>query len=345
MARILGALLLATSVHTVYSEPNDLCNGHVELCGRAYNDVSFACTHNSYSYPPPSGLPVLNQEKTISEQLSDGVRAFMLDVVKSAEAEASSSVIGGVLNTVKSWFTNDATETKNSPLEAVHLCHESCALIDKGKLVDTLKIIREFMDANPREVITLIIENVSGFVPKDLSPSFEESGIDKYAFKPDFEPIEKHSGYSWPTLSTMIDKNQRLVVFIDDKADTNEVSYILPEWEYVIEIPYANVNPVEKFPCNQDRPRDSIPRDLIVMNHFAYNRLTVGKENIDMPLTTKQIEKHGYNSLDSLNTHWETCKDIWDKRFINFITLDYYDVGGDALFKFVDQVNGVGRST
>ncbi|PIA17660.1 PLC-like phosphodiesterase, partial [Coemansia reversa NRRL 1564] len=281
------------------------CNGHVELCDRAYNEVSFACTHNSYAYPPPKGLPVLNQDKTISEQLSDGVRAFI------------------------------------NLLNSVHLCHTSCALIDKGKLVDTLKVIKEFMDANPREVITLIIENVSGFAPKDLSPSFEESEIDKYAFKPEFKPNKEHNGYAWPTLESMIDKDERLVVFIDDKANTNEVAYILPEWEYIVEIPYANVNPVEKFPCNQDRPRDSIPRDLIVMNHFAYNRLTIGKENIDTPITAYQVKKHGYNSIDSLNAHWETCKGVWDKRVLNFITLDYYDVGGDDLFKFVNQVNGV----
>ncbi|KAJ2077816.1 hypothetical protein H4R24_004892 [Coemansia sp. RSA 988] len=345
MAWMLGVIFLIASVHTVYSEPNGICNGHVELCNRAYNDVSFACTHNSYSYPPPSGLPVLNQKRTINEQLDDGIRALMLDVVKSVKAEASTSVVGGVINTVKSWFTKDTPETKISPLDIVHLCHSSCALIDKGKLVDTLSIIKKFMDENPREVITLIIENVSGFSPEELSPSFEESGIDKYAFTPDFDFIEKHSGYPWPTLGSMIEKNQRLVVFIDDKADTNEVAYILPEWEYVVEIPYANVNPVEKFPCNQDRPYDDIPRDLIVMNHFAYNRLTIGKEDIDMPLTAKQIEKHGYNSIDSLNTHWETCKGVWDKRVLNFITLDYYDVGGDSLFKFVDQVNGVGVST
>ncbi|KAJ2037114.1 hypothetical protein H4S03_003177, partial [Coemansia sp. S3946] len=32
-------------------------------------------------------LPVLNQERTIKEQLNDGIRAFMLDVVKPSPEE------------------------------------------------------------------------------------------------------------------------------------------------------------------------------------------------------------------------------------------------------------------
>ncbi|KAJ2410042.1 hypothetical protein GGF41_006519 [Coemansia sp. RSA 2531] len=142
----------------------------------------------------------------------------------------------------------------------------------------------------------------------------------------------------------MISDNQRLVVFIDSNAQTDVVPYILPEWEYVVEIPYSNIHPIKEFPCNQDRPRDGMPRDLLVLNHFGYNRLTVAGKNIDTPLTSSQVQENKYNSLGSLQAHLSTCANIWgESRVFNFITLDYYDVGNRSIFDIVDKINRVSK--
>ncbi|KAJ2093401.1 hypothetical protein IW138_000251 [Coemansia sp. RSA 986] len=334
------------------SSNNQLCNGHAELCSRKYNNVSFACTHNAYSYPPPEDYLVLNQARTIQEQLDDGVRAFMLDVVRSysdhgdnnstsSNSEGVGGIIGSVIDQFTSIFSRKLQHKREDPIGSVHLCHESCVLIDKGRLVDSLKVFKSFMDANPREVVTFIIENVSGFTPDQLSPSFEQAGLDKYAYAPAFTPRTLHNGYPWPTLAELIEKNQRLVVFMDDNADTSVVPYILPEWEYVVEIPYSNINPVKSFPCNQDRPHDGIPRDLLVLNHFVYNRVTVAGKNIDSPINPTQVEEHGYNTLKSLSAHLDVCKSTWGGRVFNYITLDYYDIGDGGIFKAVDMANGL----
>ncbi|KAJ2342470.1 hypothetical protein GGH92_005360, partial [Coemansia sp. RSA 2673] len=189
--------------------------------------------------------------------------------------------------------------------------------------------------------------NVSGFHVNDLKPSFVHSGIEKYAFvpTPTFSAnATNHSGYHWPTLGQMISDNQRLVVFIDSNAQTDVVPYILPEWEYVVEIPYSNIHPIKEFPCNQDRPRDGMPRDLLVLNHFGYNRLTVAGKNIDTPLTSSQVQENKYNSLGSLQAHLSTCANIWgESRVFNFITLDYYDVGNRSIFDIVDKINRVSK--
>ncbi|KAJ1962779.1 hypothetical protein GGI12_002444 [Dipsacomyces acuminosporus] len=270
--------------------------------------------------------------RTIQQQLDDGIRAFMLDVVRP-------SSVSGFWDKVEAWF-HKVFLGKTDTIDKIHLCHQSCDFIDKGPLVDTLKTFTSFLDANPREVITFIIENVSGFTPGDLQPSFASAGLEKYAYIPEFQPNGQHQNYTWPTLGQLISKNQRLVVFIDSNADPSKVPYILPEWEYVVEIPYANVNPVKEFRCNQERPGDNIPRDLIVMNHFVYNRITIGNKNIDMPIYPAQITEHGYNSLESLTTHLETCRNVWNGRIMNFITLDYYDIGDRSIFKLVDHING-----
>ncbi|KAJ1833228.1 hypothetical protein LPJ73_007916 [Coemansia sp. RSA 2703] len=280
------------------------CNGHSSLCNRHYDKVSFACTHNAYSYEPPQAIGVINQERTIGQQLDDGVRAFMLDIVRPPLGSKSN----------------------------MHLCHGSCSLIDKGPFEDGLVIFKDFLDRNPHDVVTFIIENVSGFSAEDVGAKFASVGIDKYAYV--------HNS-KWPTLGEMIAKNKRLVVFLDDKADTSKVPYILPEWDYVIETPFANISPVSKFPCNQDRPRDGKPRDLLVMNHFAYNRLTVAGSHIDTPLTPEQVQERGYNSLKSLQQNVDTCRQVWKDRIPNFVTLDFYDIDDGAIFKIVDQINGV----
>ncbi|KAJ2006008.1 hypothetical protein H4R26_001635 [Coemansia thaxteri] len=314
-----------------------LCNGHAELCSRPYNSISFACTHNSYSYPPPTESLALNQQRSIQEQLDDGVRAFMLDVVRPSAAES-------IWNRLINW-TRQVFSPPNASLDSVHLCHQSCSLVDKGRFVDTLKVFAEFLDKHPSEVVTFIIENVSGFSAKDLQPSFAQAGLEKYAFTP--KPVfaahaANHSGYQWPTLGQMVSENQRLVVFVDSGEQADVVPYILSEWEYVVEIPYANINPVKEFPCNQDRPRDGQPRDLLVLNHFAYNRLTIAGKNIDMPLHPSQIKEHQYNSVASLQMHLGTCAKTWGaSRVFNFITLDYYDIGNSSVFQIVNKINGV----
>ncbi|KAJ1900470.1 hypothetical protein LPJ81_003937 [Coemansia sp. IMI 209127] len=342
-------MVSASPVQHPDSSTSQLCNGHTELCSRTYNNVSFACTHNAYSYPPPEDYLVLNQARTLQEQLDDGVRAFMLDVVRSytdhgGDTSTSnggvSGVISNIIDGIASIFAGKAHPIKKEdPIDSVHLCHESCLLIDKGRLVDSLKVFKAFMDANPREVVTFIIENVSGFTSDQLRPSFEQSGLDKYAYVPAFSPRASHNGYPWPTLAELIDKNQRLVVFMDDNTDTSAVPYILPEWEYVVEIPYSNINPVKSFPCNQGRPRDGIPRDLLVLNHFVYNRATVAGKNIDSPINPIQVEEHGYNTFKSLATHLDTCKSVWGSRVFNYITLDYYDIGDGGIFEAVKRAN------
>ncbi|KAJ2691944.1 hypothetical protein GGH99_002060, partial [Coemansia sp. RSA 1285] len=192
---------------TTGPETKLFCNGYSELCSRSYNNVSFACTHNAYSSPPPEDYLALNQARSIQEQLDDGVRAFMLDVVRSASdtgtgsntSSASSGIVSTIINKFKGIFSRQLHHKKESKEEdptitTVHLCHESCLLVDKGRLVDTLAVFKKFMDANPHEVVTFIIENVSGFTATQLSPSFEQSGLDKYAYAPGFSPRSSHSG-------------------------------------------------------------------------------------------------------------------------------------------------------
>ena len=54
------------------------CNGDLSLCDKRYDQVVYVTTHNAFNYSGPFQAP--NQTYPVSQQLQDGVRAFMLDV-------------------------------------------------------------------------------------------------------------------------------------------------------------------------------------------------------------------------------------------------------------------------
>ena len=59
------------------SVPNPKCNGHEELCARAYDQVAYPMTHNAMldeEAEPPWAFP--NQNFGITRQLDDGIRAM-----------------------------------------------------------------------------------------------------------------------------------------------------------------------------------------------------------------------------------------------------------------------------
>ena len=117
-----------------------LCNGGSQLCDRAYDEVAYATTHNAYSNAT-DGFIGPNQEFAVPRQLSDGIRGLMLDAY----------ILDG---------------------EVVQ--YHTLADLGTYPLLSTLTEIREFLQANPREVVTIIFESyVDG---DDIADVFAEAG-------------------------------------------------------------------------------------------------------------------------------------------------------------------------
>jgi len=124
-----------------------VCNGDARLCDRRYDEVSYATTHNSFvngdqNWNDPA------QWHTLRRQMDDGIRALMLDA-----------------------HVNDGV---------AYLCHEHCwwGYNIPGQwdptLVSGLVQVREFLVANPHEVVTIFIES---YVTADqLEAAFAGSG-------------------------------------------------------------------------------------------------------------------------------------------------------------------------
>lgn len=85
-------------------------------------------------------------------------------------------------------------------------------MLDAGPLQDYLGTVKTWLDANPNEVVTLLITNGDGLDINRFGAAFEAVGLDSYAFVP--------SGTlalaDWPTLGTMISAGQRVVVLMGE---------------------------------------------------------------------------------------------------------------------------------
>lgn len=189
MVRCLGPIS-AFAILARTAAAASVCNGYAELCDKLYSNVTFIGSHDSAF---DGVLPVDNQFDSVADQLSIGVRFL----------QAQSHLDGST----------------------VELCHTTCAEEDGGSLQTWLETIVTFLEANPNEVITLLITNGDGLPGSDFAAAFEAAGADTYAYSPGTTLALA----DWPTLGELIDDGSRLVVFMDYPAD-DTVSYILPEF-------------------------------------------------------------------------------------------------------------------
>ncbi len=251
------------------------CNGRVALCDRRYDEVATVTTHNAMA-SEARGFFGPNQRESITDQLLGGVRGLMLDT-HDDEGVAS-------------------------------LCHGVC-LAGRQPLVEGLGEIRAFLDANPREVVTIIFE--SGIGPELTLAAMEESGL--------MAEVYAHAGGSWPTLGSMIERGERLVLFTDSGGQI-EGPY-LDVWAHAWETHYS-ARTAADFSCAINR--GSMGNALFIFNHFLTN--PIGRADL--------AERVNHNPL--LIDRVRGCQEEAGRR-ANFITVDFYSIG-DVL-EVVDALN------
>ncbi len=163
-----------------------------------------------------------------------------------------------------------------------------------------------------RPVQTLIIQN--GISTRDTTEAFDASGIDSYLYH------GRPSG-DWPTLGTLIDSGQRLVVF----AETAEPP---PDWyhsysEFVQDTDYR-VQSVADFSCALERGNPVAP--LVVMNHW------IQREAPDRA-NTAIVNRRKFIVGRALQ-----CAAEWN-RLPNFIAVNFFGIGD--VIGAVDELNGL----
>ncbi|QUC16100.1 uncharacterized protein UV8b_00341 [Ustilaginoidea virens] len=210
------------------------CNGHGELCGKRYSDVTFVGSHNSAFVGP---TPTHNQYVSVTDQLNLGVR-----------------------------FLQAQTHDKGGTIE---MCHTYCWELDSGPLARYLGEIAAWMDGHPGDVVTLLLTNEDAIPVGRFDDVFGRTGLKRYAFR----PRGVLSRRQWPTLRELIDAQTRLVVFMDYFTDQTEVDYLISEFDYFWETPYGVTDKMFPT-CSVDRPFWGDPQRLMgIVNHMLNVRI------------------------------------------------------------------------
>ncbi|GLB35944.1 hypothetical protein LshimejAT787_0302320 [Lyophyllum shimeji] len=275
-----------------------VCNGHAELCNRSYGTVTYVGTHDSYAVGV-NNLAV-NQDHDITTQLNDGVR--MLQVQAHVE--------NGVIK----------------------LCHTSCSLYDGGSLEDYLKTVKKWLDANPNEVLSLLIVNINNAPASQYDTVFKAASVDTLSFAPQSSPLQASA---WPTLGSMIDSGKRLVTFLDNQADPTTVPYLIDEFSNIWETAFNVVDPT-LFDCSVNRTHGDSSTQMYLINHFL-DRLVL---NQPVPDVAKANVTNAASGPGSLGAHVDTCVAA-NTRAPNFLLVDFYEYGGGSVFQVAASINKV----
>jgi len=271
--------------------PLQKCNGSELLCDKKYNEVTFLTTHNAYNYSDaPAEFALPNQTHNITKQLEDGVRSFMLDIYNPDQ-----------------WLADESAES-------IWLYH-SFSFTGSVLFSDELVNFKNFLDANENEVITFILET---YVPFPLlKEAFEAAGLTQYLYS------LPNNNAEWPTLSTMIENNTRLVI-LSEAADATADDWYIDIWQICVETHFSN-NAQSDFSCNYNR--GDANNELFILNHFITDA-TLGIGEIDSTNTINQYEL--------LLNRVELCESETGKR-PNFIAVDFYELGNTL--EVVDYLN------
>jgi len=250
-------------MHISYAQ----CNGSINLCSKQYNEIAYLTTHNAFN-SDEDGLLFPNQTYNIASQLNDGVRGLMIDV-----------------------YDHFGTPT----------AYHSVFALGTIPLSDIFNDIKTFLDNNPNEVVTIILECY--VTANDIEDEINQSGLSNYLYT-------HNSG--WPTLQNMINSNNRLVIFTDvDDASSSQLWYHYV-WDYAVETHYS-VNTINNFTC--DFNRGDPVNDLFIFNHFVTNA-TLG---YGMYNESNDVNANPFFINRALDCQTQTNK------LPNFVTVDYYE--------------------
>ena len=259
------------------------CNGSIDLCPKQYNEVAYLTTHNAFN-SDEDGLLFPNQSYNIASQLNDGVRGLMIDV-----------------------YNHFGTPT----------AYHSVFMLGTIPLSDIFNDIKTFLDNNPSEIVTIILECY--VTANNIEDEINQSGLSNYLYT-------HNNSIGWPTLQNMIDNDNRLVIFTDENDASSSQNWYHYTWDYAVETHYSVVS-INDFTC--DFNRGDPANDLFIFNHF------VTDANLGYGL---------YDESDDVNANPFFINRALDcqsqtNKFPNFVTVDYYELG-DGL-AVVDQLNGL----
>jgi hypothetical protein len=255
--------------------PAGACNGSLDNCSRRLDEVIFAGSHNAMSASlegewlfPEHNLPILRQ-------LRLGVRALLIDthlgiassvrvpgfrqsvVATDRAAEAAipnAEPLDPIAEEQARKLATTATAAAGKDPE-IYLCHNFCEL-GSVRFAEVLGDLNRFLDANPREVVMLLIQDAVD--PARTVAAFDAAGLTTKA-----GTLTK--GQPLPTLQQLIDARHQLLVFVESTGTGGPPWYHHMYDGWFSETTYK-FSSTSEFGCRPNR--GAIDAPLFLVNHW-----------------------------------------------------------------------------
>lgn len=323
-ASIVWVLVRKPLATPVVSDLITSCNGSGVLCDRRMDEVVFAGAHNAMSNQSVPGWMFPHHEAGIPRMLRDGIRALAIDVhygfpggdriktdLTSKSAAKLVEAVGPEGEKVAARIRNTLVGVDEGK-RGLYFCHGFCEL-GAYEVVPVLREVRDFMVANPDEVIILIIEDYVS--SDDIVKAFDDAGLTEMVFR---GPVLTQ----WPTLRALITLNQRVIVFLE--SGTLGVPWLVPTLANIQETPYSFKAPVD-FSCVPNR--GGTTGALFLLNHW-----------IETTPTPKPSNASIVNAHDSLLARARRCEKERG-RLPDILLVDFYRTGD--VIGVARELNGV----
>ncbi len=308
-AMVAAAALLTGPVSVAPSEL--ACNGYVQLCDRPYDQVVYAASHNSMANSE-AGFLGPSQDPSIVHQLDDGVRTLLIDTHYWTPADAVQRFLASLPAETQAVLRPLATSVTTSR-PGTWLCHDICQL-GATPLTRELQEIRRWLDANPHEVVTLIVEDAISVA--DTERAVRDSGLEPKVAVPPPDPRAP-----WPTLRQLIDDDKQLYVFAERSDDPS--GWYRNFFRYASDTPYRNQSP-RALACQPNRGQTSSP--LLLVNNWVTRRASSRRDAAQA------------NTAGFLLEQARLCRQVRGRN-PTYLAVDYATTGD--LMAAVNTLNGV----
>jgi hypothetical protein len=196
--------------------------------------------------------------------------------------------------------------------------------------------IKQFLDTNPHEVVTILLNDFTGDYDQ-IAKIFEESGILHYAHAQDREA-------PWPTFKELIQTHKRLIVFTDSVRDPNKI------------YPYAWLNNrrfFERWPGKEHMVSTDIFTNpnisLEEWGNFSYKDTEYPQNKIldIIHAVTPHVagtKRHAaiINERSVLRNRMKRIGEA-AQHIPNWISIDFYQYPHNDVQDVIDEINGVGK--
>lgn len=201
--------------------------------------------------------------------------------------------------------------------ERLYLCHGLCE-IGASDFVTAIGQVRAWLEAHPREVVTLIIEDHAD--AQRIGASLVQSGLGRLAFT----PPPAHA--PWPTLGELIGSGRRVLVMLERGAGAGTYPWLAGGFDRLLQETLYTAATARDFSCAPNRGRPDAP--LFLVNHWLadFRRLVSGAQEV--------------NVQEVLGARAQACHE--QRRFPNYLAVNYADIG--EVMAVTRRVNGVDGS-